>query len=143
MVFSPGVDSDLHRQVQGDRIAVTPFPGDLSVGERLGFDISLIAIDADRGLLTPSRDPQVNRKADRLLCRYLEGDGVAKRIVCYLGNGYRRAFSDFSGHFIRGVKGGAQAMVGRGEPKLLGEIRPAVRDVVLAAAIHFERAVGK
>src|SRR5581483_10516648 len=43
----------------------------------------------------------------------------------------------------RGVQRSAQTVVSGGQPKVLCVVRPTVRDVVLAAAVHLVRAVRK
>ena len=116
---------------------------DPHVAERLGGGRRVLSVDLDSRAAAPAWNPQVQGKTNRFGRRQLQLDGVVEGIIRGLGERDRDAVAHLGGDRRGGVERGAQPAVGGGQPQFLGVIRPAVGDVVLAAAITFKGAVGE
>ncbi len=102
---------------------------------RLGEDRRLHAVDAQGRRLAPPGHAQIQRE----LGGFFRADRQPNRVFEWVPRlGRDRHFlpvADPGGDFRRRVEHGGQPVVGRGHPEMLGKVRPAVRDVVLAAAV--------
>src|ERR1035437_976131 len=143
LVLRPLLDGNLHWQPQAHRVAVLPFAFEDYVRERLGAETHRLAVDLRRRCRAPTGDAQIKREFHRLRGGELELDRIAERVVSLLLNLHTCSRAHLRAHLAGGVEGRAQAPVRRRQPEFLSVIRPAVRDVVLAAAIPLKRAVGE
>ena len=135
VVAFPAFDCKRHGQAQFHRVAILPFPRDADeVAGLVGGQRRDLAVDRDLRPAAPGRNPQVQREGNRALRGDPEADRVLERVERLRGDPHHRTVGHLGLDLAGAVERGAEAVVGRGLPQALVEIRPAVRVVVLAAA---------
>ncbi len=133
-VVLPGADGGPLREAQGDPVPVRP--GALDPGEgRARRSVHTLSVHRDLGGLAPGGYAQHQREAQRLRCLQGQGDRLGEGVAGLLGERDLGAVGHLRGHLAGGVHRGGETPVGRGEPQLLGEVRPAHAVVVRAAAV--------